>query len=250
MAIAGGAALASPLGGWLGSRFKAGTLFLSISTGLAGGVLLGTFAFQMMPESVAAAGPGAAIGGFIAGFLVVYGFDLYLNRGFIAGEGSDEWRKLRRVHRLRKERGSSVALLAGGTAVEELIEGLSIGVGLSVEPRLGFMIGTAIVLDNLIEGMSIAEIVRAERTEAATRQIFGWTGLIGLALFVSAVVGWLALREIDDGVMGTLLGVGAGGMFYLTVTDLLPRSAKTQYQQSAALAVAAGFLALFALSGG
>jgi ZIP family zinc transporter len=38
-------------------------------------------------------------------------------------------------------------------------------------------------------------------------------------------------------------------MFYLTVTDLLPRSAKTQYQQSAALAAATGFLLMFALSG-
>jgi len=247
--MAGGAALASLLGGWLGSRFRTGTLSLSISAGLAGGVLLGTFAFEMMPESVIAAGKTAAIGGFIAGFLVVYGFDLYLNRGFIAGEGSDEWRRLHRVHRLRKDRGSSVALLAGGTAVEELIEGLSIGVGLAVEPRLGFTIGAAIALDNFVEGMSIAEIIRAERSEGATRHIFGWTGLIGVALFVSAAIGWLVLRNIDEAVMGTLLAIGAGGMFYLTVTDLLPRSAKAQYQQSAALAVAAGFLAIFALSG-
>ena len=63
-----------------------------------------------------------------------------------------------------------------------------------------------------------------------------WTGLIGLALFSAATVGWLVSRDIADGVMGTLLAIGAGGMFYLAVTDLLPRSAKTQYQQSAALA--------------
>jgi len=44
------------------------------------------------------------------------------------------------------------------------------------------------------------------------------------------------------------LAFGAGGMFYLTIADLLPRSAKTQYQQSAALAVAAGFLLIFALT--
>lgn len=241
--------MASPLGGWFGSRFRAGTLFLSIATGLAGGVLLGTFAFQMLPESVAAAGKSATVGGFVAGFMIVYVFDLYLNRGFMAGEGSDEWHKLSRLHRLQRARGSQVTLLAGGTAIEELIEGLSIGVGLAVDPTLGVMIGAAIVLDNLVEGISIAEIIRVERPDGAFRQIFAWTGLIGLALFSSATVGWLLLRDIADGVMGTLLAIGAGGMFYLAVTDLLPRSAKTQYQQSAALAAATGFLLMFALSG-
>lgn len=210
---------------------------------------MGTFAFQMLPESVAAAGKLATVGGFVAGFMVVYAFDLYLNRGFMAGEDSDEWHKLSRLHRLQKSRGSKVTLLASGTAIEELIEGLSIGVGLAVNPTLGVMIGAAIVLDNLVEGISIAEIIRVDRPDDGSRQIFVWTGLIGLALFVSAAVGWLALRDITDGAMGTLLAIGAGGMFYLAVTDLLPRSAKTQYQQSAALAAATGFLLIFALSG-
>jgi ZIP family zinc transporter len=142
-----------------------------------------------------------------------------------------------------------VTLLAGGTAIEELIEGLSIGVGLAVDPALGVTIGAAIVLDNVVEGISIAEIIRAERPDGASRQILAWTGLIGLALFSAATIGWLVSRDIADGVIGTLLAIGAGGMFYLAVTDLLPRSAKTQYQQSAALAAATGFLLMFALSG-
>ena len=206
------------------------------------------FAFEMLPESVAAAGMLATVGGFVAGFMIVYVVDLYLNRGFMAGEGSDEWHKLSRLHQLQKTRGSQVTLLAGGTAVEELIEGLSIGVGLAVDPALGVTIGAAIILDNLVEGMSIAEIIRIERPDGVA-QIFAWTGLIGLALFSSATVGWLLLRDIAGGVMGGLLAAGAGGMFYLAVTDLLPRSAKTQYQQSAALAAAMGFLLMFTLSG-
>jgi ZIP family zinc transporter len=167
----------------------------------------------------------------------------------MAGEGSDEWHRLSRLHRRQKARGSQVTLLAGGTAIEELVEGLSIGVGLAVNPTLGVMIGAAIVLDNLVEGISIAEIIRAERPDGASRLIFAWTGLIGLALFSSATVGWLILRDMAEGMMGTLLAVGAGGMFYLVVTDLLPRSAKSQYQQSAAVAAATGFLLMFALSG-
>jgi ZIP family zinc transporter len=110
------------------------------------------------------------------------------------------------------------------------------------------MIGVAIMLDNVVEGMSIAEIIRAEEGENASRSIYIWTWLIGLALFSSATVGWTFLRDIAPSMLGVLLAFGAGGMFYLTIADLLPRSAKTQYQQSAALAVAAGFLLIFALT--
>ena len=247
--IAGSAALASPLGGWFGSRLRAGTLFLSISTGLAGGVLLGTLAFEMLPNSAATAGKLATVGGFVAGFTIVYIFDLYLNRGFMAGEGSDQWHRLSRLHRLHKARGSQVTLLAGGTAIEELIEGVSIGVALAVDPTLGLTIGAAIILDNLVEGMSIAEIIRAERPDGASWQMLAWTGVIGFALFSAATLGRFVLGDMAGGVTGTLLAIGAGGMFYLTVTDLLPRSAKTQFQQSAALAAATGFLLMFAISG-
>lgn len=40
----------------------------------------------------------------------------------------------------------------------------------------------------------------------------------------------------------------AGGMFYLTVTDLVPTAEAHQFQRSAAIAVAAGFLLMFALA--
>lgn len=246
--LAAGASLASPLGGWLGSRGKIGTLFLSISVGMAAGVLLGTFAFEMMPNAGSAAGMIPTISGFIVGFLTVYSFDLYINHGFMAGNESDEWHKLSRRHRIQRARGSKVTLLAGSTVIEELIEGLSIGVGLAADPNLGIMIGAAIMLDNVVEGMSIAEIIRAEQGENASRSIFAWTGMIGLALFSSATVGWVFLSDVSTSVLGILLAIGAGGMFYLTVADLLPRSAKTQYQQSAALAVAVGFLLIFALT--
>ena len=37
-------------------------------------------------------------------------------------------------------------------------------------------------------------------------------------------------------------------MFYLTVTDLVPEAEERHYQQSAAVAIGAGFMAIFALS--
>jgi ZIP family zinc transporter len=37
-------------------------------------------------------------------------------------------------------------------------------------------------------------------------------------------------------------------MFYLTVTDLVPEAEERHYQQSAAVAIGIGFMAIFALS--
>ena len=47
-------------------------------------------------------------------------------------------------------------MLAGGTSAEELIEGIAIGVGAVIKPGLGLLIGLAIAIDNLSEGLSIA----------------------------------------------------------------------------------------------
>ena len=44
------------------------------------------------------------------------------------------------------------------------------------------------------------------------------------------------------------MAIGAGGMFYLTITKLLPEAEERQYQQSAGLATTAGFLLIFALA--
>jgi ZIP family zinc transporter len=74
-----------------------------------------------------------------------------------------------------------------------------------------------------------------------------WTGLIGASLFGSAMVGWFFLRGLAEPILGFLFAVGGGGMFYLTVTDLLPEAEERHYQQSAGMAVGAGFIAIFVL---
>ena len=55
------------------------------------------------------------------------------------------------------------------------------------------------------------------------------------------------LRGLSLCVLGFLFAVGGGGMLYLTVTDLLPEAKERHYQQSAALALATGFMTIFAL---
>lgn len=248
LAIALLGALASPLGGAIAAWTKPTTLFLSIAVGFAAGVLLGTFSFEMLPSAVEAASVPIATGGFALGFALVYLLDLYVHRGISAGEKASQHDRIARRRRRRPARGDDVTVLAGGTSAEELIEGLSIGVSAVADPRLGLIVGLAIAIDNISEALSIGELVLQRETPHPARRILFWTGLIGASLFVSALAGWFLLRGLEPPVLGFLLGTGAGAMFYLTITDLVPEAESHHVGQSAAIATGAGFLLIFALS--
>jgi zinc transporter, ZIP family len=62
------------------------------------------------------------------------------------------------------------------------------------------------------------------------------------------MIGWFVFRGMPQPVLGFLFATGAGGMFYLTITDLVPQAEEHHYQQSGALAAGAGFMTIFALS--
>ena len=248
------AALASVLGGVIAILRKPTTLFMSTSLGFASGVLIGTIAFEMVPEAVDLGSVAIAAIGFAVGFAAIYGVDLFVHRGRLAGAAADQRRKVRLFYRRRRPRAGDVTVLAGGTSAEELIEGLAIGAGTIVEPSVGILIGLAIAIDNLSEGLSIGELLRAEAGEenvaktTKVGEILAWTSTIGVALLLSSVIGWLFLRGVPDDILALLFATGAGGMFYLTVTDLLPQAEARQYQESSAIANGAGFLAVFIIS--
>jgi ZIP family zinc transporter len=248
LAISLAASVASPIGGLIALWKKPSTLMLSIAVGFAAGVLLATFAFEMLPKALEMGSLPIAVLGFVLGFGLVYGFDLFIHRGVLAGRQAEEQPQARRFYKQHRPRGGEITVLAGGTSAEELIEGLSIGVGAAIEPGLGLLIALAILIDNLSESLSIGEIIRSEGGDRPARRILGWTSLIGGALFASAMAGYFLFQGLPESVLATLFAAGAGGMFYLTVTDLVPEAEDHQYQQSAALATAAGFLVIFVLS--
>ncbi len=224
---------------------------MSCSLGFASGVLIGAIAFEMIPNAVELGSVAIAALGFGSGFAAVYAFDLFVHHGRLAGVAADQRRSVRLFYRRRRPRAGEVTVLAGGTSAEEVIEGIAIGAGTIVEPSIGLLVGLAIVIDNLSEGLSIGELLRAEpsgRPGANVREILGWTSTIGIALVSSSLLGWLFLRGVSDDIVSLLFATGAGGMFYLTVTDLLPQAEARQYQESSAIANGAGFLLMLVLS--
>ena len=193
----GVAAVASVVGGLLALWHRSSTLISSLAFGVAGGALIGTVTLEMLPTALESGGLAIAFIGFTAGMLSLFVLDLVVHGGLIMGEHADQRRIVRRYHRRRRSR-SSVLVLAGGTSVEELVEGLVIGVGAAVEPSLAFVAAVAIGIDNLAEGMSVGELIRGEMPDRARAmpRVLAWTGTIGVALFVSSIVGWIAFRGV------------------------------------------------------
>jgi ZIP family zinc transporter len=246
--VSGAAALASVVGGLLALWHRTSTLITSLAFGFAAGALIGTVTLEMLPTALDLGTLPIVVIAFTAGMLALFAFDLVVHGGRILGEHADQRRIIRRYHR-RKEAGSPVLVLAGGTSVEELVEGLAIGVGAAIDPSLALVVAAAIAIDNLAEGMSVGELIRAETSDGARAlpRVLRWTGTIGLALFTSAVIGWLLFRDIPSEVLSGLLAAGAGAMLYLTLSSLVPEGEARQYQGSATLASGVTFAVVLIL---
>ena len=71
MLVAAGAALASPIGGLVAVLINPTTLLLSVFVGYAGGVLMGTFAFEMMPKALEQSSLLSVVAGFALALTLV-----------------------------------------------------------------------------------------------------------------------------------------------------------------------------------
>lgn len=249
--LAIGAAAASPLGGVIALLLRPSTFLLSLVVGFAGGVLLGALSFEMIPKALELADAIEVYVGIPMGVLLVWGVDLYINRGMTAGDKAAQSRRVRRYHQLHKPHGSKVAVIAAGTAGEELIEGIVIGVSAAIGGSTGFIVALAIALDNVSEALSIGELTKNDekiKDEDKNRDILIWTGIIGAALVVSAFAGFLLLRGLPSEWQGLLTAIGAGAMFYIAIVGLIPEAESHQFEQSGGLAAAAGFLTMLVLT--
>lgn len=249
--IAVGAALCSPLGGLVAILVQPSSLLLSLSVGFAGGVLLGAVAFEMLPEALRLASMLPTVVGFVCGVASVWAFDLYVNQGVTAGDEADQKRFAHRYHRRHKPKGGKVTVIAGATTAEEMLEGIVIGVSGIVGGGTGIVVGLAIAINNLSEAMSIGELVRDEHKDEEGKfqaSTMMWTSLIGGTLLVSALGGYFLLGSLPGLWQGILTAVGAGAMFYVASTGLVPEADSHQFQQSGGLATAAGLATMLIIT--
>lgn len=254
IAWAGIAGFAAVLGALLALWYRPTTILMSVAFGFAGGVVLATVAFEMVPRAQELASVLHSVLGFAAGFIAVYVLDLFLNYWRVAGPCASEHGRVEAFHRRRPPRADQPRVLATGTSIEEVIEGIAIGVGVSVGESVGFLLALAIAIDNVTESFSVGAMIRDRAMQEGgdqphlARTVVAWSAAPGLVVFCSAILGWALLGGLSDSALGVMLAFGGGALFYLAVTDFIPEAEERQYQQSGAVGAAVGFLAIYALS--
>lgn len=243
------AAGASPLiGAGFALLHRPSTVLMSVALGFAAGALIGTAAFEMVPRSIELAPPALAIAAFTVGYLSLYAFDLLLHGGQTAGGRAQQRRRVAAYRRWHKPVASESTVLAGATLIEQVVEGVTIGAGASIDPAFAGLVALAVALDNLGEGASIVELIREEQGGVRVwARSLRWTGAMGVATTLATLVGFLFLRDVPGPLIGGILAFGAGGLFYLTLTKLIPEGESRQYEQSAALAAGAGLVLVMLL---
>ena len=244
---AAAASAAAVLGALLPRWWQPSTLVSSGVLGLAAGVMIGTVAFEMLPEALPLASLLVVSLGFAAGFGTVYALDLVVHRGKLAGEHADQRTQVEAAHERTHPLGGAAMVLAGATLFEAAIEGVSLGVGAAIGSGLTLPLAIAVAVDNLSEGLSLGML--AEKTGGMEgRQVLRWSAGIAVTTVTAALAGWFVLRSMPPAVHAAVFAAGGGGMLYLTVTALVPEAEAEQYQQSSAVATALGFLVILILS--
>jgi ZIP family zinc transporter/zinc and cadmium transporter len=221
LACIGVAAAANVLGGVIVARREWDGRLLHYFVALGAGFMLAAVLLKLVPESMRLSQNAPVL--ILGGYLLVHLFEHTVAPHFHFGEETH--------HEHHHDATGTVSALIG-LGVHSFFDGVTIGSSFLVDPALGLLLFTAIVLHKAPEGFAIASVVLAAHGTRA--QAIGASCLIGAAS-VGGGVAMLALPSL----VAWALAVSAGVTLYVAASDLVPEVNK-QGGTTAALCVFAG----------
>ncbi len=179
----------------------------------AAGILLATAFFHLIPESVELHGPHVyfyILGGFLA---------FYVLESIIMVHAGPE------LHHISHFKGENIEVSAKmaflGLLLHSVIDGVIIGVGFEIDPRIGAFATFSIIMHELPEGVTTYSLMML--TESKNRALLKSWG-VALATPTGAVVSLLFIKEIPEPVIGAMIGVASGTFIYVAGSDLIPKT--------------------------
>jgi len=135
---------------------------------------------------------------------------------------SDVHHKAIEPHQL-KNMGVMTAIAIG---LHNFPEGLATFVAALADPKLGAALATAIAIHNIPEGICVAMPIYY--ATGSKWKGFWWSFLSGLSEPIGAIVGYCILRgnEMSPSAFGSLFGLVAGMMVFISVKELIPTALK------------------------
>lgn len=172
--------------------------------GLSAGAVIGVAFFDLLPESLALAGPAYTPGEVTQ--ITAGGFLLYmiLDR-LVAGH----------------ERRGTVA--AASLVVHSFLDGFSIGLALKVSLAVGLIVAVAVVVHDMFDGINTVSVVLANK--GSNRAAWRWLVLDALAPIAGAAS--TLLLRIEQTTLGLGLAIFGGFFLYIGASELMPASARS-----------------------
>ncbi len=219
--VGGGSILGACLAFWLKNT---GKRLSSVLLGLAGGIILATFFFDMLPHSLAEAGNLNGFLGIVAGAGVMLAVTLLVPHKDAADMDELSTERLKREGR---SDGHGLArtglLLALGMAIHNLPQGIALGGG--VTSGIAFSLALLLFSHNIPEGMAMAIPLRLGGVGKG--RILSIALLSALPTVLGAAIGSL-VSGISDQLMGVCVAFAGGAMIFLTLKELLPQALRLQ----------------------
>ena len=132
-------------------------------------------------------------------------------------------------------------LIVGIMTIHSFAEGVGVGVAFGVEESLGILIGLAIAVHNIPEGLAISLVLVPRGTTPRTAA--AWSVFSSLPQPLMAVPAFLFVEEFSN-FLPVGLGFAAGAMVWLVAADLLPEALETTKPSVVAGVVAASAAAM------
>jgi ZIP family zinc transporter len=195
---------------------------------LAGGVMVGICAFELVPESIVMSTWWVVLLGVICGAVAVFALNKLV----------DILTKMKTsVHKTPQElfhqtpiiesanmspkkmfRAGLVMLVA--ITLHNIPEGLAIGAGISHTFSLGFTIAVIMALHNIPEGIAVSAPLLAGGMKKW--KIILWTTVSSVPTIIGAIIGFY-LGEVSPLMQALCLSIAGGAMLYIVFGEIVPQ---------------------------
>ncbi|QSQ09562.1 Zinc transporter ZupT [Koleobacter methoxysyntrophicus] len=210
------------IGGFLGTK-KIPDKVLAFILTFGSGVILAVLSFTLMHEAYNHSGPIITSIAFILGGLFFYELEILLEKKFTEGIG-----------------------ITLGTAMDDLPEALSMGIGFASKENLGIILALSIFLHNIPEGLSSTSDL-IDSSNFSRKKALLLSILLGLLTPFWALVGYYFLRNIPEMWLGIIMAFSGGAVLFMTGTDMIPKAHRIG-NRAVNIGILFGFLIAFLLT--
>lgn len=201
--------ISTSLGGLFGIRYKDK---LHLILGFSAGAVMGVAFFDLIPESIELA--SQAYDMHLIMPVMAFGFILYMlmGRSYTMGHchGDDCKNEQHAGH-----------LGAGAFCLHSFLDGMAIGLAFKVNPSIGWVVSSAVLVHNFSDGLNTVNMILKERDNKALA--LKWLIADALSPIIGITVATYFL-VVSEPVLGLILSLFTGFFLFIGASDLVPES--------------------------